>query len=246
MKNKNRLKKNALLEKEVETAKTANTRNLNSAKKLFSGGSSYFCTPFLRRSHLTCLLRSCEGKTFCYAQCVWIVIWVCIVKCKRPKDRMSNDHIHIGFDFHERGEPIIASCHDEITRSIHWLLEGNHLELNLEFIVIWCPSNQLHTVDKIAEIVFDSKCCLFKGCLFETLYGAGDIQFNWIESGKIPCIERQLFSLGLQIYETQFMSIVADKRMDDSLACKSMVCNDHWRQNMIWNLSFTWSSRLNA
>ena len=41
MKNKNRLKKNALLEKEVETAKTANTRNLNSVKKLFSGGSSY-------------------------------------------------------------------------------------------------------------------------------------------------------------------------------------------------------------
>ena len=178
MKNKNRLKKNALLEKEVETAKTAktaNTRNLNSAKKLFSGGSSYFCTSFLRRSHLTCLLRSCERKTFCYAQCVWIVIWVCIVKCKRPKDRISNDHIHIGFDFHERGEPIIASFHDEITRSIHWLLEGNHFELNLEFIVIWCPSNQLHTVDEIAEIVFDSKCCSFKGCLFETLYGAGDI-----------------------------------------------------------------------
>ena len=112
--------------------------------------------------------------------------------------------------------PRVMFSHDEITHSVHWLVGGIHLELSPEFIVIWCPSNQLHTVDEIAEIVFDSKCCSFKGCLFETLYGAGDIQFNWIESGKIPCIERQLFSLGLQIYETQFMSIVDDKRMDDS------------------------------
>ena len=150
MKNKNRLKKNALLEKEVETAKTANTRNLNSAKKLFSDGSSYFCTPFLRRSHLTCLLRSCERKTFCYAQCVWIVIWVCMVIFTLALTSMKGENQEL---------PRVMFSHDEITHSVHWLLGGIHLELSPEFIVIWCPSNQLHTVDEIAEIVFDSKCC---------------------------------------------------------------------------------------
>lgn len=36
-----------------------------------------------------------------------------------------------------------------------------------------------------------------------------------------PCIEPATFP-----WVTN-MSIVGDKRMDDSLACKSMVCNDH-------------------
>ena len=59
--------------------------------------------------------------------------------------------------------------------------------------MIWCPSNQLHTVDEIAEIVFDSKCCLFKVAFLKPCIEPATFNLTELSLGKFLAVNDNYF-----------------------------------------------------